>query len=54
MVELIRTIPGAGLITAATVRAYTDDIKRFPSYKQYSARSASRENLDNRSGQGSR
>jgi transposase len=37
MVELIRTIPGAGLITAATVRAYTDDIKRFPSYKQYSA-----------------
>ena len=37
MVELIRTIPGAGLITAATVRAYTDDIERFKGYKQYSA-----------------
>lgn len=37
MVELIRTIPGAGLITAATVRAYTDDIRRFKGYKQYSA-----------------
>jgi transposase len=37
MVELVRTIPGAGLITAATVRAYTDDIRRFKGYKQYSA-----------------
>ena len=36
-VELIRSIPGAGLITAATIRAYTDDIKRFRTYKQYSA-----------------
>lgn len=36
-VKLIRSIPGAGLITAATIRAYTDDIKRFHSYKQYSA-----------------
>ncbi len=35
--ELIRTIPGAGLITSATVRAYTDDIRRFRGYKQYSA-----------------
>lgn len=37
MVALVRTIPGAGLITAATVRAYTDDIRRFKGYKQYSA-----------------
>ena len=37
MVELIRTIPSAGLITAATVRAYTDDIRRFSGYKQYSS-----------------
>jgi len=37
MVELIRTIPGAGLITSATVRAYTDDIQRFRGYKQYSS-----------------
>lgn len=37
MVQLLRTIPGAGLINAATVKAYTDDINRFRTYKQYSA-----------------
>jgi transposase len=36
-VELLMTIPGAGLITAATIRAFTDDIERFATYKQYSA-----------------
>lgn len=36
-VELLRSIPGCGLITAATIRAYTDDIKRFRTYKQYSS-----------------
>ena len=37
MVELIMTIPGAGLITAATVRAFTDDIDRFSGPKKYAA-----------------
>ncbi len=37
MVELIMTIPGAGLITAATIRAYTDDIGRFSGPKKYAA-----------------
>jgi transposase len=37
VVELIQTIPGAGLITAATIRAYTDDISRFASAKKYAA-----------------
>lgn len=36
-VELLETIPGVGLITAATVRAYTDDINRFKSTKQYAS-----------------
>lgn len=36
-VQLLRTIPGCGLITASTIRAYTDDIRRFVSYKQYAA-----------------
>ncbi len=36
-VELLKTIPGAGIITAATIRAYVDDIGRFFSYKQFSA-----------------
>ena len=34
VVKLIRTIPGSGLITAATIRAYLDDIRRFASAKQ--------------------
>ena len=37
MVELIRTIPGAGLITATTIRAYVDDIGRFDTPKQLAA-----------------
>lgn len=37
VVELLQTIPGAGIITAATIRAYVDDIGRFVSYKQLSA-----------------
>jgi transposase len=37
VVELIRTIPGAGLITAATIRAYLDDIGRFETAKQLAA-----------------
>ena len=36
-VELLMSIPGSGLITAATIRAFTDDISRFATYKQYSA-----------------
>lgn len=37
VVELIMTIPGGGLITAATIRAYTDDISRYRGPKQYAA-----------------
>ena len=37
VVALIRTIPGAGLITATTIRAYVDDIARFDSPKQLAA-----------------
>ena len=37
VVQLIRTIPGAGLITAATIRAYLDDIRRFATAKQLAA-----------------
>jgi transposase len=37
VVALIRTIPGAGLITATTIRAYLDDIARFDSPKQLAA-----------------
>jgi transposase len=36
-VELLQTIPGVGLITAATIRAYTDDINRYESTKSYAA-----------------
>jgi transposase len=36
-VALFQTIPGVGLITAATVRAYTDDIDRYESAKKYAA-----------------
>ena len=38
-VKLLITIPGVGLITAATIRAFTDDIKRFESSKKYAAHS---------------
>ena len=37
VVELLKTIPGAGPITAATIRAYVDEIGRFGGYKQFSA-----------------
>jgi transposase len=36
-VALLKTIPGVGLITAATIRAYTDDINRYESAKKYAA-----------------
>lgn len=36
-VRLLQTIPGVGLITASTIRAYTDDINRFDSSKHYAA-----------------
>jgi transposase len=37
VVELLKTIPGAGIITVAAIRAYVDDIGRFLNYKQLSA-----------------
>lgn len=37
MVELLKTIPGCGEITAWVIRAYTDDIKRFMNPKKYAA-----------------
>jgi transposase len=37
MVELLMTIPGCGPIGAWTIRAYTDDIKRFSSPKKYAS-----------------
>jgi transposase len=36
-VELLMSIPGCGKIGAWTIRAYTDDIKRFASSKKYAA-----------------
>jgi len=36
-VALLQTIPGVGLITGATIRAYTDDINRYESAKKYAA-----------------
>lgn len=37
MVKLLRSIPGCGLITASTIRAYTDEIRRFRTYKEYAS-----------------
>ena len=37
VVQLLKSIPGCGEITAWTIRAYTDDIKRFASCKKYAA-----------------
>ena len=37
VVELLQTIPGCGPVTAWTIRAFTDDIRRFESFKKYSA-----------------
>jgi transposase len=36
-VKLLQTIPGVGIITAATIRAFTDDISRYRSAKKYAA-----------------
>ena len=37
MVELLMTIPGCGEVSSWTIRAYTDDIKRFSNSKKYAA-----------------
>jgi transposase len=37
MVELLMSIPGCGEISSWTIRAYTDDIKRFASPKKYAS-----------------
>jgi len=37
MVELLMSIPGCGEICSWTIRAYTDDIKRFASPKKYAS-----------------
>lgn len=36
-VEILKTIPGVGKITASIIRAYVGDIDRFDSYKQFAA-----------------
>jgi transposase len=36
-VQLLQTIPGCGDITSWTIRAYTDDIRRFDSDKKYAS-----------------
>ena len=36
-VSLLQSIPGVGIITAATIRAYTDDINRYKNTKSYAA-----------------
>lgn len=36
-VALLQTIPGVGIITASTIRAFTDDIKRYSCTKKYAA-----------------
>jgi len=36
-VELLQSIPGIGLITASTLRAYIDDINRYDSPKKFAA-----------------
>ena len=37
VVELLQTIPGCGPVTACTIRAYTDDIRRFSNHKKYAS-----------------
>jgi len=37
VVELLKSIPGCGEISAWTIRAYVDDIKRFASAKKFAA-----------------
>jgi transposase len=36
-VKLLMSMPGMGLITASTIRAYTDDIRRYRSAKAYAS-----------------
>jgi len=36
-VALLRTIPGVGLVTSSTIRAWTADIDRFNRYKEYAS-----------------
>lgn len=36
-VKLLLTVPGCGPITAWTIRAFTDDIRRFANHKQYAS-----------------
>lgn len=36
-VKLLESIPGVGLITSATIRAFTDDINRYESSKKYAS-----------------
>ena len=36
-VNLLRTIPGIGIVNACTIRAYIDNIDRFQTYKNFSA-----------------
>lgn len=36
-VRLLKTIPGIGIVNACTISAYTDDIRRFSSAKQFSS-----------------
>jgi len=37
VVEILKSIPGTGSLTAITVRAYMDDVKRFSHYNKLSA-----------------
>lgn len=37
VIELLQTIPGCGPVTACTIRAYTDDIRRFSNHKKYAS-----------------
>jgi len=36
-VQILKTIPGAGTVSAVTIRAYIDDIKRFSCYQKLSS-----------------
>lgn len=35
--DILMTIPGIGIVNACTIKAYTDDINRFETYKNYCA-----------------
>ena len=36
-IQLLQTIPGVGIVNACTIAAFTDDITRFETFKNYSA-----------------